>query len=432
MKETKLSTEPYKGVRDFYPADQSVQNYIIDTWKTAVRRFGYEEYNASILEPAELYKAKSGEEIVNEQTYTFTDRGDREVTLRPEMTPTVARMIAARKRDLPMPVRWFSVPNLFRYERPQKGRLREHWQLNVDIFGIDSIEAEIEMISIAASIMRAFRIETDSYEIRVNSRKLMNEMLGSRFGFDEDTAHKLGKLIDRRSKMEGAEFKKEAEILAGDAVGEFLALLDSRDIEEFARKLGGADEAVEEVRKLLQRLDDQGISNAAFDPTLMRGFDYYTGIVFEIFDRSPENKRSLFGGGRYDDLLSIFGSEKVPAVGFGMGDVTIRDVLESRGLLPAPESAADIALCLMDENTSIYAESLAQKLRAEGTRVMIDFSGKSVGDKIKNAGKRNIPFAVVIGEDEVKSKTFKIKQLSTGEEKEVTEENLIDALTAKS
>src|ERR1700729_362662 len=169
-----LGTDPYKGVRDFYPEDMAVQSYIFDTWRKVVERYGFVEYNASILEPAELYKAKSGEEIVNEQTYTFTDRGEREVTLHPEMTPTVARMVAAKARELTFPLRWYSIPNLFRYEKPQRGRLREHWQLNVDMFGVDSADAAVEIINLAYDIIKAFGAGNESFEIRINNRRLIN------------------------------------------------------------------------------------------------------------------------------------------------------------------------------------------------------------------------------------------------------------------
>lgn len=419
MKNDKLSTESYKGVRDFYPEDQFVQNHIIETWKDAVEKFGYQEYGASVLEPAELYKAKSGEEIVNEQTYTFKDRGERDVTLRPEMTPTVARMVAQKRRELSFPLRWYSIPNLFRYEKPQRGRLREHWQLNVDIFGVESIDAEIEIISVASSIMRSFGVDDDNFEIRVNSRKLVNAMLHDEFGFDDVTGSKLSKLIDRKSKMSHEDFEKEVNILAGAKSASFIARISSREVKD------------KEIKDLLARLEGLGITNAVFDPTLMRGFDYYTGIVFEVFDKNPENKRALFGGGRYDDLLSIFGNDKVSAVGFGMGDVTIRDVLETYKLLPAFKPVSEIYFALMSESVSAYAQELAGKLRAEGAKVALDYSYKKIGDQIKTADKMKVPFVVVIGEEEVKSGAFKIKHLETGKEVAVDEQGLIDAITPK-
>jgi histidyl-tRNA synthetase len=433
MAKDKLSTESYKGVRDFYPEEQALQNRIKGVWRNTVRTFGYEEYDASILEPSELYRAKSGEEIINEQTYTFKDRGDREVTLRPEMTPTVARMVAGKRRELVFPLRWYSIPNLFRYEKPQRGRLREHWQLNADIFGVDSIEAEIEIISIASSIMRNFGIEDSQFEIRINSRKIMNFVLHDVFKFDEETAHKLGKLIDRKDKMPVEDFKVQVEKLSTTNTDKFLTLLNSKNLDEFINEIkqDGAHESIDEVKKLIARLSNLGIDNVVFDQTLMRGFDYYTGIVFEVYDKNPENRRALFGGGRYDDLLSLFGTDKVSAVGFGMGDVTIKDVLETYGKIPPFAPVSDISICVLSENAMPYAHDVAQKVRAEGVNVEIDFTGKKIGDQLKNADKRKVPFVVVIGEDEIKGKKFKIKHLPTGKEVEVTEENLIDALVPK-
>lgn len=428
-----LETESYKGVRDFYPEDQYIQNYIKEVWKKTVRSFGYEEYDASILEPAELYRAKSGEEIVNEQTYTFKDRGDREVTLRPEMTPTVARMVAQKKRELVFPLRWYSIPNLFRYEKPQRGRLREHWQLNVDIFGVESNEAEIEVISLAHTLMRNFGIEDNEFEIRINSRKIINLVLHDLFSFPSETAHALGKLIDKKDKMSSEDFKNKVSELAGAHTTAFLTLLNSKNLEEFTEsmKLKEADGLLKEIKTVIARLEELGVTNVVFDQTLMRGFDYYTGIVFEIFDKNEKNRRALFGGGRYDDLLSIFNTDKVPAVGFGMGDVTLRDVLETYGKLPAYKAPAEIALCVVSPDALPYAHDVAQKIRGEGASVSIDFSNKKISDQIKGADKRKIPFIVVIGEDEIKGKKFKIKHLPTGKEIEVTEENLISALAPK-
>jgi len=300
----KLSTESYKGVRDFYPEDMAVQNYIFNVWRKVSEKFGYMEYSASLLEPAELYREKSGEEIVNEQMFTFTDKGGREVALRPEMTPTLARMIAAQRKSLKFPLRWFSMPNLFRYERPQRGRKREHWQLNCDLMGIAGMEAEIEIISLAYAVMKEFGAKDEDFEIRINDRVLLNEKFDSK---------ELIKLLDRKNKMSAEEFEKAWQELAGKPFDVAITANDT-------------------ITSILTTLKERGISNTVFEPTITRGFDYYTGMVFEIFDTSPENNRSLFGGGRYDNLLEIFGVEPVPTVGFGMGDITIRDFLETHNL----------------------------------------------------------------------------------------------------
>ncbi|MBM2817977.1 MAG: hisS [Parcubacteria group bacterium] len=427
----KISTESYKGVRDFYPQDMFVQNYIFGVMRKVVESFGYSEYGGSILEPADLYRAKTGEEIVNEQTYTFKDRGEREVTLRPEMTPTVARMVAAKKREFSFPLRWYSIPNLFRYEQPQKGRLREHWQLNADIFGVESIEAEIEIISIARAIMKAFGLKDSDYEIRVNDRKIMNYILEDFLSLSPADSHNISKIIDKKDKMAKEDFADKIRSVASEKSDELLDLLHSKNLEEFISFLpekARSHQGVLEIKELQDKLAELGIKNVAFNPTLMRGFDYYTGIVFEIFDTNPENRRAIFGGGRYDDLLSIFGAEKIPAVGFGMGDVTTRDVLETYGLLPKYKPATELYICVLEEKYQNYARKLAQDLREGGLNVAVDSSGKKVGDQIKYADKNSIPFVVCIGENEVKNHEFKVKNLKSGEETALKADKVADFL----
>ncbi|MDE2188161.1 MAG: histidine--tRNA ligase [Patescibacteria group bacterium] len=393
----KLGTEPYKGVRDFYPADMAVQKYIFKVWQDTVESFGYEEYGASVLEPAELYRAKSGEEIVNEQTYTFLDRGKREVTLRPEMTPTVARMVAAKRRELGLPLRWYSIPNLFRYEQPQRGRVREHWQLNVDLFGIDSIDADAEVISLAYYIMKNFGAKDEDFEIRINSRELLEKIFTDKLK-DENDLSKAIRLLDRKEKMAPDEFEQAMKELT-------------------AEKIDLAFEKNEEVALLVDSLKQAGLTNVIFDATLARGFDYYTGTIFEIFDTNPANKRALFGGGRYDDLTSLFGGDRIPAVGFGMGDVTIRDFLETHKLLPDLKSTTDIHICTLDSEFITEAEKLAAKLRAEGKNVSVNLTDKKIGDQIAYADKHGIAAVIVIGEEEVKTGKFKVKDLKSGIEK---------------
>jgi len=402
----KLDTEPYKGVRDFYPEDMFVEKYVFDTSRRIVESYGYSEYNASILEPSELYRAKTGDEIVNEQTYTFVDRGDREVTLRPEMTPSLARMVARKKRELSFPLRWYSIPNLFRYERPQRGRLREHWQLNVDVFGIEGIEADVEIISIAYKIMITLGFRENDFEIRINDRILIDQTLASA-ELDEQKQKEMRKLIDRKDKIQN--FEEEVKKIAGDSF--------SYEPKENER-----------ILSLLSMLNNSGIKNVVFSPTLVRGFDYYTGIVFEVFDTHPDNNRSIFGGGRYDNLLDIFGGDTIPAVGFGMGDVTMRDALETHNLIPAFKSKSDLYVCSIDEKGSAHAEGLAKKLREKGLNIAIDYTKHKVGKQIQKAEKDGIPYVVCVGEHEAETHQYKIKHLETGEEKELPEDGLVDFL----
>lgn len=395
---SKLSTDPYKGVRDFYPEDMFLEKHIFDTWRKVAEKFGYDEYSASILEPSELYKQKSGEEIVNEQTYNFIDRGDRNVTLRPEMTPTVARMVSARRRELGFPLRWYSIPNLFRYEQPQRGRLREHYQLNVDLFGAAGIQADIEIISIAHEIMREFGASVDDFEIRISNRELIYKKLELAGITDSKQRDDYISLLDKKDKISSEEFQNsEIEI-----VGKNLSI--------------NLDEPDEHTQEILNNLEIIGISNAKFDPTLFRGFNYYTGMVFEIFDTNKENRRSLFGGGRYDNLTNLFDNEATPAVGFGMGDVTIRDFLETHDLLPDYKSTTDIYLIMIGEESKNVATSIARELRNYDLNVAIDISGRKIGDQIKTALKHKIPNVLIVGEEEIKNQKYTLKNLATEKE----------------
>ena len=405
-KSQKLSTESYKGVRDFYPEDLFVQNYLFAVMRKTAESFGYSEYSSSILEPTELYRGKTSEEIVNEQTYSFKDRGDRDVTLRPEMTPSVARMVAARRRELPFPLRWYSIPNVFRYERPQRGRLREHWQLNCDLFGVKGVEAEVEMISLAYRLMKNFGAKDSDFEIKINNRDSLNKLFEAH-ELNAEQARNMLALIDRKDKIDN--FNEEAEKIAGKKFS-------------FHEK---ENEAVVEIRNQLARLN---ITNVVYEPALARGFLYYTGIVFEVFDTDPKNNRSLFGGGRYDNLLSLFGAEPLPAVGFGMGDVTMRDFLETRGLLPEYRSKTDLFLCTVTKEILPEAEKLAGVLRGQGLAVALNLAEKKVGDQIKLADKQKIPYIICIGPDEVKSGIFTLKNLQTGTEEPLEAESIASAI----
>lgn len=415
----KLSVEPYKGTRDFYPEDEFVQNYIFGIWKKVVESYGYLEYDASILEETELYKAKSGEEIVNEQTYSFTDRGGRDVTIRPEMTPTVARMVAQKRKELSFPLRWYSIPNLFRYERPQRGRLREHWQLNVDMFGVDSVAADIEQICIAYDVMKAFGASDEQFEIRLNHRKLTNHLLRAHLGLDETQSHAVSKLIDRMNKMPKEEFLQKAEEVIGDKAKHLIEVLFLKSLDKMG-EVAKESEGLKGLAAIMVALQERGIKNFVFDPSLMRGFDYYTGTVFEVFDLNTNNPRSIFGGGRYDDLVGIFGVEKVSGVGFGVGDVTTRDFLETYGLLPQYEPSIDLYIAPFDENFTSFANKLAVDLRKEGLRVAVDLTDRQVTKKVKTADKEQIPWILVVGEQEQKSGKFKLKNLKESKEQEVS------------
>lgn len=427
-----LSTQPYKGTRDFYPEDYRLQKYIFETWRKSVESFGYEQYDAPLLEPLDLYLAKSGQEIVTEQTYEFTDRGGRRVAIRPEMTPTIARMVAARRQELPYPYRVYSIPNLWRYERPQRGRLREHWQLNVDLFGVDNIQAELEIISVADDIMQRFGAKRSMYKILISSRKLVNYFLREVIGFDETQTQSAIKLIDRMHKMDAATFAglldgimQSAQREAGkhDELMKFLRAKSPAEMPESIK-------SSEHYTQVIQLLDQLGIANAEFDPTLMRGFDYYTDVVFEVMDTDSQNNRSLFGGGRYDGLVGLFGAEPVPTIGFGMGDVALGVFLQSHDLVPNLDAHTEVYVVVVGD-VAKEAQKVVSSMRKEGLRIAVDISGKKIDKQLKAADKHNVKWVMFIGEQELEDEQFGIKNLRTGNNEKHSVERLVSIIKDK-
>lgn len=415
-----LTTQPYKGARDFYPEDKRIQKYMFSVIRHAVEKFGYEEYDAPILEPLELYLAKTGEEIVNEQTYAFEDRGGRQVVIRPEMTPSVSRMVAAKRQELSYPLRWYSIPNLWRYERPQRGRLREHWQLNVDLFGIENIEAEHEIVLVVDDIMRSFGAMRKSYTIKINSRMMMEFVLRQYLSLDEVQSYSMSKLIDRKDKISNEDFLVQADALfspsqrENGAVNKLLTVLNAKRIEDLPSEVR-THQSVVGLHQLLQLLDSSGVTNAVFDPTIMRGFDYYTDIVFEMFDTHPDNNRSMMGGGRYDGLVGLFGVDPVPTIGFGWGDVTLQNFLTLHELLPNLQSETDAYVVLVGD-VAVKAQRIIAHLREMGLNVAVDLSGRKIDRQIKTADKKGIPYIITIGEKEIAEDLYPLKNLKTGVE----------------
>ncbi len=402
-----LSTDPYKGVRDFYPSEWVRMQAMFTRMRTTLAAWGYEEYNASPLERSELYEAKTSDEIVSEQTYSFTDRGDRNVTLRPEMTPTLARMVAGKRHELAFPLRWFSIPNVFRYERPQKGRLREHYQLNVDLVGTAGSEADLEVIALASDLLKAFGAKESDFIIRINSRALLTAAC-SAAALSPDATRQYLRLLDKKAKMPPEDFViAQSVITPNDPLAIVNDASESPDVAAEKRMLLDTIEA----------LAKRGVGNAVFDPTLTRGFDYYTGVVFEIFDTDPANPRSLFGGGRFDRLVSLFGGDPIPAIGFGMGDVTLADFLATHGLTPSSNDAKPELYLGTPTGADIpAAQSFAATLRAEGCRVFVNLTERALGDQIKDAVKRGIPLFIAYGADEIANQTVRMKILATSEE----------------
>lgn len=416
-----LSTQPYKGARDFYPEDKRLQKYMFGRISETAERFGYEQVDAPILEPTELYLSKGNQEIIDEQTYTFMDRGGRSVTIRTEMTPTVSRMIAGRRQELAYPVRWYNMPNLWRYERTQRGRLREFWQPNFDLFGVDGVEGDHEIILLADQIMKSFGATHDMYVIQLSSRKLVEELFTEYLGLDQTQKDTLIRLIDRMKKVPYETFVAQADAILTPSQREqgvldsLLRLLKATKPEHLPAGFETRP-SVERLRSLMGMLRDGRVTNVKFDITLMRGFDYYTDMIFEVADTDPENNRAMFGGGRYDGLVGMFGVEPVPTVGFAMGDVTLQNFLESHDLLPDLHPETDAYVVLVGDDMYEKSQHVLAELRAMGLNVAVDSTGRKLDKQIKTAVKKGLHYALFIGEAELDEGQYKLRNLVDGTE----------------
>ena len=424
-----LSSQPYKGTRDYYPAEKRIQNYIFAHWRRVAMSFGYEEYGAPMLEPLEVYAAKSGQELASEQTYAFTDRGSRMVAIRPEMTPSISRMVAARRQEMAYPARLFSIANFMRYERPQRGREREFWQLNVDIFGVEGPVPESEIIAMGTEFLKTFGATDDMYTIKINNRKLINFMMAQYLGLDTVQAQLMIKLFDRKNKISNEDFRDQAidifgEEMAASGLSKIAALLTAKNMSELPEEIREST-AVKEVQELFTLLEAVGVKNAVFDITLMRGLDYYTGTVFEFFDNHPDNNRSLFGGGRYDGLVGLFGAEQISAVGMAPGLTMTELFLQTHDLLPKLPSTTDTYIVVLGEDTLNGAMKLATALRAEGVNTEIDTTARKLDKQIKTAVKKEIPFIIFVGEEELKSEVYSFKDTASSEEQKLSFERIV-------
>ena len=421
-----LSSLP--GFRDFHPEQMSLRKHIVSVWRTVAERYGFVEYDGPPLEPLDLYVRKSGEEIVG-QLYRFTDQGGREVALRPEMTPSFARRVGARAAGLPKPIRWYSIPQLFRYEKPQKGRLREHFQLNLDIVGEAGDLADSEIIAAAVDMLRAFGLQAEDFVVRISDRALVGALL-SAHGVPE-AAHgaafaALDKL-DRESEEWILERLKGAG--ASDVDARRLLGIAELSLEDIVASAGGAPQVRESAARLgrvFENLESFGLSEfVRFDPSLVRGLAYYTGTVFELWDRKGE-LRAICGGGRYDDLLKAIGGPDLPALGFGMGDVVLGELLRARGLVPPqPGAIDDYIVCVSPEQRSM-ALSVAHGLRDRGRRVAYDFASRSVGRQFKAANQAGAQRTIVIGPEEAASGEVIVRTMTSGDELRQSIETLLD------
>lgn len=434
-----LSTAPYKGTRDFYPDEMRQRTWMFQKVSEVLESFGFEKIDAPLIEPVEMYLAKTSEEIVNQQIYSFVDRGERNVAIRPEITPTVARMVAQKIRELPRPIRWYSIPNLWRYEKPGKGRLREHWQVNADILGTsDEIMADVEILQLANEVLAKFGATHEHYQVYINHRKILNLVFEKIMALPPEKWAAVSRVMDKKEKVSADEFNQ---MLATEGLNQI-------QIDNLRKYMGSGmeylksggienEECVRQFIEVLETLHAMGYKNLVqYNPAVIRGFDYYTGLVFEIFDTHPDNRRSLFGGGRYDNLVSAFSKDAINAVGFGMGDVTFADFLKVHDLLPEIKRNTDIYVAVLtgtDSSSEIRFKNfqISGDLRKAGFRVELSSGHKKLGKQFDEAHSKNIPFVVLQGSDEIAKNTLMVKEMSTGVQEEISSNQLIDFMKRK-
>lgn len=424
MQKNALSTQPYKGATDFYPKDMIVRNHLFNIWADTAKEFGYEEYDTPILEEAVLYRAKSGDELANTQLYNFFDKGGREVAIRPEMTPSVARIIAAKFNELQKPIRWFNIGKFYRYEKPQKGRDREFFQLNFDIFGVSEMTAEIEVFKYVGMTMKKLGAPKGSYKIYVNNRYLLDYFFDNVMNLDESMRKATSRAIDNFPKLKQNDFELTLEDI-GLNKSQIDSLLDFMsysldDVRKLVTKSRGADELI----ATFDLVDELNLDYVEFKPSIMRGITYYTGTVFEIFDTGGENPRALGGGGRYDDLLELFGGDKLPAVGFAMGNVTMVDFMRTYNLLPEIKPETEVYCSLMDKKYYSLCSEITDTLRSEGIKVEQQLVEMPFGKQLGYADKKGFRYVIIVGEDEVAKGVVAVKDLKNKSQQFIKKEDL--------
>jgi len=403
------------GFRDFYPAELALRAHIFRTWRCVAARYGFEEYDGPPLEPLELYTAKSGEEIVG-QLYTFVDKGGREVALRPEMTPTLARMVAARANGLRKPIRWFSIPQLFRYERQQRGRLREHFQLNCDLIGEPGPLGDAEIIALAVDAARAFGLGPEDIRLRISDRRLLTALLRA-LELDERQSALVYQVLDKLARVprEVSVGRLREAGIGQPTIDRLLGLTGAGTWERLRDEAGGLGAALtagEPLSRTIEALGAMGLGGFVdLDLTIVRGLAYYTGTVFELFDAKGE-LRAICGGGRFDDLLGALGGVELPALGFGMGDVVLGELLRDRGLAPAEPASIDVFLAAVTADDLPHLLALAHELRAAGFRAEYALSVQAVGKQLNLADARGARVAILIGPDDRARGEVMVKDLA--------------------
>ena len=413
-----------RGTRDFYPEDMRLRNWLFERFHSAARSHGFEEYDAPVLESEELYTRKAGEEIVG-QLYNFEDKGGRKVALRPEMTPSLARMVMARAGALALPIKWYSIPQCWRYERTQRGRGREHYQWNVDIWGMNGIEADAELLSVLVQFFNSVGLSSEDLVIRISSRKVIEEVLGS-LGLEGEIFAQTCVIVDKMDKL--PEDVIEAQLsdlgLSSESISTIRSVLGITDLESLSSALSSDSEALIELQSLFSLCDSYGISDwVSFDASVVRGLAYYTGPVFEAHDRAG-NLRAICGGGRYDKLIGTLGGNDLPATGFGFGDMVVMELLADKGLLPELSTGVSDVVFGMGTELRGAAMQVAAKLRSAGRTVDLILEDKKMKWVFKHAERCGATRLVMVMPDEWAEGKVRIKDLDTGEESTVAMEDL--------
>jgi histidyl-tRNA synthetase len=413
---------PVKGTRDFYPEQMAVRNWLYATVRRVSESFGYQEWEAPMLESLDLYAAKSGEELVKKQSYVFTDRGGEEITLRPELTPSLARMIAQKQGELAFPARWWSFGPFWRYEKMQKGRSREFFQWNIDMLGVASPEADAELIAVAAGFLKAVGLTPEKACILVNNRRFMDVEFEA-LGIPAEKKPEVSALVDRREKMEMQAWEAYAQEIG----------LNQQQLEGLKSLLGDKEawRRSEELVRLFTALEALGATEyVRFDPNIMRGLLYYTGTVFEAFDLSGSVRRAILGGGRYDNLLRDVGGEPLSGVGFAMGDVVIGIVLGELGLIPALlVSPAEMLVTVFSAELQSESMRLSTELRKAGSNVTCYPEPAKLPRQFKFADRMGMRAVLVLGPDEVAQGKVTLKNLSSGTQEELLRSEVLEAVT---
>ena len=417
-------TQGVRGTRDFYPEDMRLRNWLFERFHAAARSHGFEEYDAPVLESEELYTRKAGEDIVG-QLYNFEDKGGRKVALRPEMTPSLARMVMTRAGALALPIKWYSIPQCWRYERTQRGRGREHYQWNVDIWGMEGVEADAELLSVLVHFFNSVGLGSDDLVIRISSRKVLEEVLGS-LGIEGETFAQTCVTVDKMNKLPAHVI--EAQLgdlgLSSDAISTIRSVLAITDLASLESALASNSEAVVELQSLFALCDSYGISDwVSFDASVVRGLAYYTGPVFEAHDRAGI-LRAICGGGRYDKLIGSLGGKDLPATGFGFGDMVIMELLADKGLIPELSSGVGDVVFGMGAELRGAAMQVAGKLRASGRSTDLVLEDKRIKWVFKHAERSGAARLVMVMPEEWSKGNVKVKDLTTGEETEISFDSL--------